>query len=256
MMSSIYVGSPYKVKPSSVRFDEEMTEFNRMHNESEYLATKLSIAGPLGQTTPICINDQTGLCEDGRHRVRACEELDIDVLCVQIDGKTDKSTRIELYNLYAMSGRDLTPAQKAIQAHKFIKLTGQTVAEGAKRFKSTDRNVNDANTIAGLGRDDILKEITQFGVWIRPNGKPVKSLRTIASELRAQSEELEVVKSNTDKIDYEGMINTEKGKAMFWELRGLMSTSQHESDMVLVELLNYKYVLKVNNETGEIDEEK
>ncbi len=50
------------------------------------------------------------------------------------------------------------------------------------------------------------------------------------------------------------MINTEKGKSRFWELRTLMQMSQHEANMILVKMLNYEYVLKVNNVTGEIDE--
>lgn len=255
-MSKLYVGEEYTVKPSSIRFDQGMVEFSRFHNEVEYTATKLSIAGPLGQTTPICINDKTGLCEDGRQRVQICEELGINVKCVQVDGTVDKATRLELYNLHAMSGRDLTPAQKAIQAYKFILLTGQTAKEGASKFKSTERNVGDAVAIAGFGRTDILDAITTKGEWVRPTGgKPVKSLRTIAQELRAGSEKLKEVEETTQKIDYEAMINTEKGKLMFWDMRTLMQMSQHEADMVLVKYLNKEYVLEVDQETGEIKEE-
>ena len=166
-----------------------------------------------------------------------------------------KRQRLGLYNVDAMSGRDLTPAQKAIQAHKFIKMSNQTIAEGAMLFKASTRNVNDANTIAGLGRSDILDTISRTGEWTRPTGgKPVKSLRTIAQELRAEAEELEVIDDNTTNIDYEAMINTERGKLRFWELRTLMQMSQHEANMILVKMLNYEYVLKVNNITGEIDE--
>lgn len=254
MMSKYYTSEEYTVSPNSVKFDPEMVEFNRVQTDEEYQATKASIA-KFGQLTPIAINDRTGMGEDGRHRARACIELGIDVICRQVNGELDKITRLGLYNADAMSGRDLTPAQKAIQAHKFVKISGQTIAEGAMMFKSTTRNVSDANTIAGLGRNDILDTISRTGEWIRPTGgKPVKSLRTIAQELRAEAEELEVIDDNTTNIDYEAMINTERGKLRFWELRTLMQMSQHEANMVLVKMLNYEYVLKVNKTTGEIDD--
>ena len=253
-MSKYYTSEEYTVSPNSVKFDPEMVEFNRVQTDEEYQATKASIA-KFGQLTPIAINDRTGMGEDGRHRARACIELGIDVICRQVNGELDKITRLGLYNADAMSGRDLTAAQKAIQAHKFIKMTKQTIAEGAVMFKSTARHVSDANTIAGLGRNDILDTISRTGEWTRPTGgKPVKSLRTIAQELRAEAEELEVIDDNTTNIDYEAMINTERGKLRFWELRTLMQMSQHEANMVLVKMLNYEYVLKVNKVTGEIDE--
>lgn len=254
MMSKYYTSEEYTVSPNSVKFDPEMVEFNRVQTDEEYQATKASIA-KFGQLTPIAINDRTGMGEDGRHRARACIELGIDVVCRQVNGELDKITRLGLYNADAMSGRDLTAAQKAIQAHKFIKMTKQTIAEGAVMFKSTARHVSDANTIAGLGRNDILDTISRTGEWTRPTGgKPVKSLRTIAQELRAEAEELEVIDDNTTNIDYEAMINTERGKLRFWELRTLMQMSQHEANMVLVKMLNYEYVLKVNKVTGEIDD--
>ena len=51
------------------------------------------------------------------------------------------------------------------------------------------------------------------------------------------------------------MINTEKGKAMFWDIRTLMQMSQHEADMILIKYLNREYVLEIDQETGEIQEE-
>ena len=244
----------YSVSPSSIRFDQEMVEFNRIPDEAEYEATKLSIIS-IGQQAPISINSKTGLCEDGRTRCKVCNELGIEVKCIEIDGNIDKAERLAIYNMNAMSGRDLTSAQKAIQAHKYAKLTKEPLEVSAKRYKSTLRQVSDANTIAGLGRNDILDAISKTGSWLNPvTKKQVKNLRAIASELRAEKEELENITDMTSKIDYESMINTERGKSEFWQLRTVMQMSQHESDMILVKMLNYKYVLKVNKETGEIDE--
>lgn len=130
-MNKYYTSDEYTVSPHSIKFDPEMVEFNRIQTDEEYQATKASIA-KFGQLTPIAVNDKTGMGEDGRHRARACMELGIDVICRQVNGELDKATRLGLYNVDAMSGRDLTPAQKAIQAHKFIKMSNQTIAEVAK----------------------------------------------------------------------------------------------------------------------------
>ena len=116
MKNEIYTSEVYMVEPDSIRFDQSMVEFNRVQTDEEYQATKASIA-KFGQLTPIAVNDRTGMGEDGRHRARACIELGIDVICRQVNGELDKITRLGLYNADAMSGRDLTPAQKAIQAH-------------------------------------------------------------------------------------------------------------------------------------------
>lgn len=242
----------YVVSPSSVRFDQEMVEFNRVPDGTEYEATKLSIS-LVGQQDPIAINDQSGLCEDGRTRCRACTELGIEVKCVEIDGSIPKVERLAMYNINAMSGRDLTPAQKAIQAHKYAKLTNDSIDLCAKRFKSTTRNVSDANTIAGLGRTDILDAITAKGEWTRPTGgKPVKSLRTIASELRAEQEVLKETIDNQVKIDYSELINTQRGKTQYWQLRTILQIDPSTIDRLLVELMNYRYVLDVDADTGEV----
>lgn len=252
LMISYYIGSEYSIKPSSVRFDQEMVEFTRLQTEMEFIATKLSI-DLIGQTDAIVINSTSGLCENGRHRVKACIELGIDIKCIQIDGTVSKALRLAIYNKEDMSGKDLSVAQRAIQAHKYIVLTGQTVSEGAEMFKSSIRNVGDANAIAGLGRTDILDKMSKDGEWTRPTGgNPVKSLRTIASELRIASENLQEVTPMTARIDYEAMVVTETGKNDFYRLRSLMQMSQHETNMVLVEMLNLKYVPIIEQETGKV----
>ena len=159
-MNDIYTGEEYQVDPSSVRFDQEMVEFNRMHNAGEYEATKLSIQA-IGQLSPIEINNKTGLCENGRHRVKICTELNIPVKCKQIDGDTPKEVRLEIYNMEAMSGRDLNTAQRGIQAHKFALATGESLEKCAIKFKTNKRAATAANVIAGLGRSDVLNILSE-----------------------------------------------------------------------------------------------
>lgn len=253
-MANLFTGEPYKVNPSSVKFDTSIVEFSRVHSKEEYEATKLSIKQS-GQIYPICINDQTGLCEDGRHRVKACAELGIDVLCVQVNGNASIRDRLALYNIGDMSGRDLSPAQKAIQAHKFILLTGTKLKTAAAMFKSTVREVSDANAIAGMGRNDILDVITEAGSYQIPGRpKPSKSLRAIAAHFRAIEEEVEVNAEEEIHIDYTEFINTERGKSEYYGLLTTVGASYHELKVLIVNYLNYKYQLKVNPTTGEVDE--
>lgn len=146
-------------------------------------------------------------------------------------------------------------SQKAVQAHKYALIADVTLTLAAKKFKTTVRQVNDANGIAGLGRQDILQSIMNTGEWMSPTGTKSKSLRTIFTNLKLESEELLEVEDNYTKIDYEDLVNTQKGKLEFWNMKTLIELSLHERNMLIVQLLNYKYVLKVDKETGEITED-
>ena len=250
----MFVGNEYLVDPTSVRFDQGMVEFNRIQSKEEYLATRLSIE-TIGQTTPIAINNETGLCENGRHRCRICIELGIQVKCIQVDNKVDRAVRIEFYNLEQFSGKDLTVAQRAVQAHAFAMMTKQKLNYAADRFKVDSRSVGDANTIAGLKRLDILDAIKEKGEWLIPgNAKPSKNLRAIASYLKSIEEEIVVTPTDTNNIDYVELIHTERGKSEFWNLRQLAMNSTYELSMLVVVALNYKYKLVVNETTGEVTE--
>lgn len=254
MKDSIYTSDVYLVDPESIRFDQTMTEFNRAHDDKEYKQTKLSIKS-VGQQQPIMINDKTGMCENGRHRVRICKELGIQVKCVQVNGELPIKVRLEIYNLEQMSGRELTTAQKAIQAHRYAKLTKVPLDEAAAKYNTNKRTVNAANSIAGLGREDILQEVHINGYWLDSNGKKVKDLRSIASQLKSEKETI-IEEPISNIIDYESMITTEKGKSEFWRKRTLANMSQHELNIMLVEYMNMKYKLVLDNVTGELTDGK
>lgn len=248
---NITTGNEYTVDPDSIRFDESMVSFNRVHDEIEYESTKLSIVS-LGQQTPISINDKTGLCENGRHRTKICKELGIPVKCIQVKANIPRETRLEVYNMDETSGRDLNTAQKAVQAHKFAMQTGCSLEIAAKKYKTNDRAISAANTIAGLGRHDILEQIHITGEWIKPDGKKTKNLRAIASILKMEKEEIEDTSRTNSNFDYESLIHTERGKSEFWSRKTLATMSDHELSMIIIKSLNYDYQLKVNQETGEI----
>lgn len=252
MHDELIVSAEYFMDPKLVVFDKQMIDFNREYDIGEYESTKLSIMS-IGQHNPIHINDQSLLCENGRHRVKICTELGILVRCVKVNGHAQKAKRMDLYNMDQMSGRSLTVSQKAVQAHKYATAVGAQLDLSAKKHNVAVRAVYAVNSIAGLGRQDIIKDIADNGYWVNSNGTKMKDVRRIASELKSEMQELEISREESS-IDYEGMINTEKGKSEFWKLRTLAQLSNHELSRLLVEFVNMKYKLKVNAETGEIGE--
>jgi len=243
-MDNIYTSEVYKKDPKTIKFDIEMTTFNRLQTPSEYKATKKSI-NDNGQLHPIVINDDTNLAEDGRHRVKACIELGIDVKCIDIDHNIDRADRMSIYNVADMSGRVLTTSQRAIQAHKFAIAAKCTLALAAEKWNTNDRAVKAANAIAGLGRQDVFDEImsSEKGAWIKPDGATTTNLRLIASILTAEAQEVEVVPSVPAKVDYESMINTERAKIAFWKIDNEIELSAHLRRLFVIEHLNMKYKL-------------
>jgi len=240
-MSSIFIGKEYEVSPSTINIDPEYVGFNRTHTELEYQATKKSIQ-TIGQQQPIAINNNSGLCEDGRHRLKACKELGKLVRCRMVDNSIDKATRLEIYNIDAMSGRDLTTAQRAIQAHKFMITTKCTLLDAATKYKTNERVMNSANTIAGLGvGDSVFAELMITGVWVKPDGRRTKDLRAIASILKAKEEDIQEDTTEEVKIRYGDLVKTELGKSKYYQLvEGVMDSNDTMKRMV-VEYLNMKY---------------
>lgn len=250
MNDELITSTEYFMDPKLIAFDKQMIDFNRGYDIGEYESTKLSIMS-IGQHNPIHINDQSLLCENGRQRVKICTELGIMVRCVKVNGLAPKAKRMDLYNMDQMSGRSLTVSQKAVQAHKYATALGISLDLSAKKHNVTVRAVYAVNSIAGLGRHDIIKDVAENGYWINSNGTKMKDIKRIASELKSEMQELEIAREEST-IDYEGMINTEKGKSEFWKLRTLAQLSNHELSRLLVEFVNMKYKLKVNQETGEL----
>jgi hypothetical protein len=253
MRSELITSAEYFMDANSIIFDKQMVDFNREYDAGEYESTKLSIVS-IGQQHPIHINDESLLCENGRHRVKICSELGILVKCINVDGHSPKNKRIDLYNMDQMSGRILTVSQKAVQAHKYSTLTGTLLDTAAKKYNVSVRAVYAVNSISGLGRHDIIKKLLDTGFWENAKGVKMKDVRRIAAELKAEAEDIVVAEEDVT-IDYETLIKTERGKSEFWKLRTLSQMSNAELNKILVEFVNMKYKLKVNAETGEITEQ-
>ena len=248
MISDCQIGKIYSVPPKTIKFDQKEIDYNRRYTDTEYKSIKESIRA-VGQQHPICINSETGLCEDGYTRVQVCKELGIDVLCKIIDGSLSAQEKRDLYRTMDV-GRDYSVAQKAVMAYKYMLLTGEKADTASIKHKVSERSVYPVITIAGLGRQDILDELLLKGNW-----EGIKDTRKIAISLKKTMEAVEVLPTDTPKIDYTDMITTAKGQEEFWKLKTLVQLSPHEQSMVLVNYLNLKYKLIVDETTGETHED-
>ena len=247
MINDCQIGKTYSAPPKTIKFDQKEIDYNRRYTDVEYAAIKESIKA-IGQQNPISINSETGLCEDGYTRTQVCKELNIDVQCKVIDGSLSQQTKRDLYRIMDV-GRDYSTAQKAVMAYKYMTLTGEKAGSASVKHIVSARNIYPIITIAGLGRQDILDSLLLNGQW-----EGIKDVRKIATSLKKTMETVEVSAADTPKIDYVEMVNTAKGQEEFWKLKTLVQLSQHEQNMVLVNYLNLKYKLGVNQTTGEVND--
>ena len=97
-------------------------------------------------------------------------------------------------------------------------------------------------------------KLSKKGYWTRPDGKISKDLRSISNLLKSESEVLEDVQESA-KINYEDLIKTAEGKSEFWRVKTSVAISDQELSMLIVNYLNLKYVLKVDESTGEVSED-
>ena len=243
--------SVYTLDPAEVKFDDKYVVFNPTHNELEYAATRQSIE-KLGQLDPILMLD--GMCVDGRHRVRSCKDLGIQVRAVDIDVATPEATILMLCNKNVMSGRDYDNAQKAIQALKLVNEYAIATVDAAKMMKIDRRLVSYAATIKGYGKDEILEKLLTSKtnkVQLQNMCAPSRSLELIAKYVKSEAEEKTLVVNDSERIHWkpDALIKTEHGKAWYYEQMGLIEAlGINALGPLMVELANLKYSTEPQNE--------
>lgn len=243
--------STYTLDPVDVQFDDKYVVFNPTHNELEYAATRQSIE-KLGQLDPILVLD--GKCVDGRHRVRACKEMQIPVRAVDIDVTTPEANILMLCNKNVMSGRDYDNSQKAIQALKLVNEYNIAAVDAAKMMKIDRRLVSYAATIKGYGKDEILDKLLASKsnkIQLANMTNPSRSLELIAKYVKAEVEEKTIVVNDSERIHWkpDALIKTEHGKAWYYEqLRLIELLGVNVLGPLLVELANLKYTTETVDE--------
>lgn len=244
---NFYKNEPYKMNPEEVEFSPRYVEFNPVHNELEYEATKINIE-KVGQKDPILL--YKGLCVDGRHRVKIAKELGIQVKCVDLVDDISDQDIITMCNINIMSGRDYTPTQKAIQALKLVKDFKYKAVDASKILKVSHKLTSYANSIAKLGREDILKILMQDkAVLINGMKGPSKSLEIVCKYIKAEEENKVIIINNEDRIMFnpEAKIKTEVGKAEYYSLIEEAGIPENaiRTRMALASYVNMVYTLTV-----------
>lgn len=200
---------------SSIKFDTEISTFNRIQDSGEFLKTKLSIEA-IDQQDPIVMDN--GLCIDGRHRVKALKELGIELVkCIDINPKLDIKDKLLVCNKDTTSGRHLTKAQLAIQAYEYALLTKQSKKYSAEQFGVRTQELSYISNIQTF-RPSAYKDLKTKG-YTMVEGSKTKSLEGVNRYINAEraKQETEVETIGLD-IDYNTAILTEKGKELFWSL--------------------------------------
>lgn len=239
---SIKMRNIYMKDPSSIKFSKQFTEFNPMQNKTEYGSTLENIA-KLGQTDPILI--YKGECIDGRHRVKACIELGINVECEDVDDNSTKEDLILRCNKNVTSGRVLDISQRAIQALKMVNEYKYTTITAGTLWQVDRKVITYASTILGFGRNDILDNL-MLGVPVQLENmdRPSKSLEVLCRQLKKLGEK-DVVENTEEKIkwDPDALIKTEAGKQWFYEKAEKIPAIKVTHDLIAdyIELANHKF---------------
>lgn len=246
MTEDIFASEMYYADPKTIKFGKLAT-FNPVHSELQYEATKESIMKN-GQTDPIfMVKDRYGnkVCENGRHRVRICTELGIDVKCIDLSPNLTEIELFQLCNINVMSGRDFTTSQRAIQALRYSKAYNQSGAEAARQFKVDKRHVTYAATIVGFGYESMLDDILDGkSVEIPGLSRTTNSIEVLCKHIK-KLEEKNVIEDTSEKVKWnpDAMIKTEAGKAWFYEKAEAMPIIKETHALIAdyIELANYKF---------------
>jgi len=213
---SNYVGDEYLINVGTVKFDTTISTFNREQTEDEYRKTMLSIQS-IGQEMPIIMD--SGLCIDGRHRIKALKQLGIDYArCIDINPALSVSDKLRVCNKDITSGRDLSKSQLAIQAFEYAEKTGCTKLEAGEVFGVRAKvltYVSNIKTFLPDAYDDIKLKGETYATGFKT--KSLEVVNRYVNVARVENEEVEAATTEV-LIDYNEYILTEHGRQLFWEL--------------------------------------
>lgn len=236
-----FISEPYIMNISDVIFDTTISTFNRVHNESEYQKTLISLE-KIGQTDPIYMDN--GYCIDGRHRCKALAELgSTTVTAIDINPSMTMDDKLTLANKDLTSGRDITKSQLAIQAYKYAKLTGVGKVVTALKFGVDKRMLTYASEVKQY-LPDAYNSIEKIGKASFDDGKYTQSLEALYKYINKVVKHQD--KTITDKgaamPDYNKQITTEQGKELFWEVYNIYGPGSDLAEH-LIKYVNMRFAI-------------
>lgn len=214
------ISEPYYVEPSEIKYDIEFSQFNPVKSEDDYKKLLLQIKEQ-GQLDPGYMKKNR--LGDGTHRARACLELGIKMMVVDIDPEISNEDYIIICNTNTFSSRNDSPTQLAIKGFKLVEEFGFSNAKATRML-----GLKDKSAIGYVGyikasklnfKYNILEKLLS-GEPVNINGKITKSLdvakRTVARLEEAEAKNDSLIEPTAPKIDYNALIESEAGRDEFW----------------------------------------
>lgn len=259
MIENKFIGAAYSVVPETVKFDVKIVEFNEKKSDSDYNALKRSIKRD-GQTDPIFIKD--GLCGNGRHRVKICKELSINVIAIDVNPNLSDKAYLEMCNKDTFTSRNDSPTQLAIKAYIMTKEYGYEDAEAMATLGITNKNsIGYVRFIDNSRFSNILEDLAK-GERVEVDGIFTRSIDVAKRKIAKIIEEEQIDYAPIDRtnevgIDYNDFMESDRMKDWFWEQWRIFSSvysmnMKHDTAMQYIELAKYK-LQKVDAETGEVE---
>jgi hypothetical protein len=237
-------GNSYEVDPETIRYDTKICGFNSKKPDNEYQSLKEQIRAT-GQTSPAFM--RSGLLGDGVHRAKACIELGVKLLVVDIDPDIDDKEYVMMCNENTFTARNDTAAQQAIKGYQLTRTFGYTDAEVTKRLGIKDRRlIGYVRRIAAspLDKEYGVLETLATGKRVNIEGRYTSSIdtsrRIVASIEEARATEKVKIEEVDVAIRYDDLLNTEASKEEFWTHFGTLQMST-DTKLRIVGLLNTKY---------------
>lgn len=141
---------------------------------SEYQALKADIEEN-GQLVPILLLD--GLIIDGRHRYRACEELDMECECedIELEGMTPGQL------VWGLNGqrRHLTPS---VRAAIYLELCGEDASKAAKERQATSTGGAEPQLMANLPQAAKGTARDEIAAIADVSPRTIQDVQTVAKE--------------------------------------------------------------------------
>lgn len=249
MSNNIYVtGESYSIPTNQVRFDDKIAGFNQAKTQEDYDSLKMQIKED-GQISPIYMRD--GLCGDGRHRVKICEELGIDVKCIDIDPSMDDEKYIRMCNTNIFGSRNDNANQRGIKAYRLVKQFNYTDKEAMELAGVKDAKViyairylvdNNYQWIIDRVLIDEAVSLESKDKTVSYTGKSIRAIKTAVCKIEEADGNIEIDSSEEIiiDIDYNEHIKTNTARDIFWKKFANMPMPK-EDKLLICELLNLKY---------------
>lgn len=222
----------------------ELANIVAMAGEREQLALVEDI-GSNGQIEPAVL--WQGKIVDGRCRQLACMSLDLPLMTRELDSKLPESEVAKVVK-GLNTRRNLTPTQKVISGVMEQERTGDTNAECARKWATSEKTFKNGKYIAKY-RPELIPDLFDgktVSLYDSDKGYNVTTnkINTVARLVKKQLE-TGVVRDTSEEVTIEwtsdGVLKTEAAKEWYYTTIHAAKKSEALLGALLVELANLKF---------------